>query len=305
MAAIEVRGLRKRFGSIEALRGLDLEVREGEILGLLGPNGAGKSTLVRALVGRVRPDAGEMRLFGLEAAAARAQLGYVPQELALYDGLSARENLDLFGRLLGLEGDPLRSRVAWGLEFSSLVDRQDELVGTFSGGMKRRLNLAAGILAAPRAALFDEPTVGVDPQSRERIFDMVRQLRQRGTTVLYATHYLEEAERLCDRVAIIDHGQVLRVGGIEELVREVLGGTARAELELGQDASGALEQWLRGLGAELRGSRVELELADPALGLAKLLEELSRRKVAVRDLRLHRPGLDEVFLKLTGRELRE
>lgn len=305
MAAIEVRGLRKRFGSIEALRGLDLEVREGEILGLLGPNGAGKSTLVRALVGRVRPDAGEMRLFGLEAAAARAQLGYVPQELALYDGLSARENLDLFGRLLGLEGDPLRSRVAWGLEFSSLVDRQDELVGTFSGGMKRRLNLAAGILAAPRAALFDEPTVGVDPQSRERIFDMVRQLRQRGTTVLYTTHYLEEAERLCDRVAIIDHGQVLRVGGIEELVREVLGGTARAELELGQDASGALEQWLRGLGAELRGSRVELELADPAPGLAKLLEELSRRKVAVRDLRLHRPGLDEVFLKLTGRELRE
>jgi ABC-2 type transport system ATP-binding protein len=308
MAAIEVSQLRKSYGSVVALDGLDLLVEEGEVLGLLGPNGAGKSTLVRALMGRVRPNSGRIVLFGrsVDEPGARWVLGYVPQEIALYDGLTARENLECFGRLLGLRGGDLRSEVAAALQFSGLVERQADLVGGFSGGMKRRLNFAVGLLGRPRAVLLDEPTVGVDPQSRERLFEMVEKLRAQGTTVLYTTHYLEEAERLCDRVAIIDGGRVLTVGQVADLVREHLGGKVRLELELAAAPSPESLALLEGHGTRRTApQRFEVEVNEPAAWLAQVLGELARMGVSVGDVQLHRPGLDEVFLKLTGKELRE
>ena len=242
MNAVEVRGLTKRFGELQALAGVDLTLATGEVLGLLGPNGAGKSTLVRALVGRIRPDAGEIRLLGrpAEEPGARAALGYVPQEIALYGVLTARQNLALFGRLMGLGGERLERAVDAALAFANLDDRAGDAVEPFSGGMKRRLNLAIGILADPKVLLLDEPTVGVDPQSRERIYGMIVELAERGVAILYTTHYMEEAERLCDRVAVIDHGEVIATGTQEELVRSTVGAGRQIVVHAARPIDGAL-----------------------------------------------------------------
>jgi ABC-2 type transport system ATP-binding protein len=217
----------KTFDGRRALDGVSLDLHEGEILGLLGPNGAGKSTLVRTIMGRVRPDRGEVRIFDRVAPAgessARERVGVVPQEIALYPLLSARENLIVFGRYQGLSGAALDEAVDRALEWSVLSDRTDDPVKTFSGGMKRRLNMAVGTLHRPRILLLDEPTVGVDPQSRERIYGMIESLRGEGVSLIYTTHYMEEAERLCDRVAIIDHGRLIATGTKNELVRATVG----------------------------------------------------------------------------------
>ena len=208
-----------------ALAGVSFEIHERACLGLLGPNGAGKSTLIRSIVGRVRPDPGNIG-YSVEpanSAAARAAMGWVPQELALYPLLTCRENLEAFGRYQGLRGKALREAIEWCLEWAALADRADTTVKTLSGGMRRRLNMAAGLIHRPRIVLLDEPTVGVDPQSRNRIFEMVEDLRDQGTTVIYTTHYMEEAERLCDRIAIMDHGRVIAEGTKEELVAQSFG----------------------------------------------------------------------------------
>ena len=224
---IEIDRVVKAFNGRRALDGVSLSLREGEILGLLGPNGAGKSTLVRTIMGRVRPDAGEVRIFGITARAGdnavRTAVGVVPQEIALYPNLSPYENLTVFGRYLGLSGPALDDAIGRALEWSALSDRAGEPVRTFSGGMKRRLNMAVGILHKPRVLLLDEPTVGVDPQSRERIYDMIEGLAAGGTSLVYTTHYMEEAERLCKRVAIIDHGKIIAEGTKDELVRATVG----------------------------------------------------------------------------------
>jgi ABC-2 type transport system ATP-binding protein len=224
---IEIANVVKSFNGRRALDGATLSLREGEVLGLLGPNGAGKSTLVRAIMGRVRPDSGEIRIFGKPAPAgdnaSRAEVGVVPQEIALYPNLSSYENLSVFGRYLGLKGAALDSAIARALEWAALSDRAGEAVKNFSGGMKRRLNMAAGVLHEPRVLLLDEPTVGVDPQSRERIYEMIEGLAANGTSLVYTTHYMEEAERLCTRVAIIDHGKVIAEGTKQELVRATVG----------------------------------------------------------------------------------
>ena len=226
---VEIDAVVKSFDGRQALAGVTLSVREGEILGLLGPNGAGKSTLVRTIMGRVRPDSGEVRLFGKPAPAgdnaSRAQVGVVPQEIALYPNLSPMENLTVFGRYLGLRGDALDQAISRALEWSALSDRAGEPVKTFSGGMKRRLNMAAGVLHRPKVLLLDEPTVGVDPQSRERIYQMIEGLKADGTSLVYTTHYMEEAERLCNRVAIIDHGKIIAEGTKDELVKATVGET--------------------------------------------------------------------------------
>ncbi len=307
MSAVEVRGLVKRFGALSALDGVDLDVAPGEVVGLLGPNGAGKSTLVRALVGRVRPDAGSIRLFGRAAAepGARAALGYVPQEIALYGILTAEQNLRVFGRYLGLAGAALDRAVERALGFAALKERAGSAVEPFSGGMKRRLNLAVGLLAEPRVLLLDEPTVGIDPQSRERIFGMVEELAAAGVAVLYTTHYLEEAERLCDRVAVIDGGRVIAVGTRDELVRESVGAGQELVIDATAPVPPAAAAALAAAGATVEASRARLVTTEPAVAIPRLLAAFAAAGLEVRDLRLESPGLESVFLHLTGRELRE
>ena len=212
----------KRFGNVTAVDGISLELRDGECLGLLGPNGAGKSTLIRAIAGRVTPDSGRVAVFGSEAGspASRAALGWVPQDLALYPRLTAKENLSSFGRYYGLKGKKLEQAIAWGLEWAALEDRAGDLARNLSGGMRRRLNMAAGLIHQPRLVLMDEPTVGVDPQSRNRIFEMIEALRTQGMTIIYTTHYMEEAERLCDRIGIIHQGKILDINTPQALIKQ-------------------------------------------------------------------------------------
>jgi ABC-2 type transport system ATP-binding protein len=216
-----MRSVTKRFGDRTAVDNVSLEIGRGEIFGLLGPNGAGKSTTVNMLSTYLAPDAGEIRIDGLPAssgAAVKRRLGVVPQELTLYDDLTARENIDFFARLYDLPPSTRAAREDAVLKQVGLDERADEAVQSFSGGMKRRLNLALGIVHAPHFLMLDEPTVGVDPQSREKIFDIVRELRTSGTTVLYTTHYMEEAEQLCDRIAIMDDGRIVAMGTLDELL---------------------------------------------------------------------------------------
>lgn len=222
---LRVDGLVKRYGQVTAVDGIMLELRPGECLGLLGPNGAGKSTLIRSIVGRVIPDAGVISIFGARAdsSAARNALGWIPQELALYPRLTCQENLQSFGRYHGLSGSALEQAVTRCLAWATLTDRAGELVKNLSGGMKRRLNMAAGLIHHPKLVLMDEPTVGVDPQSRNHIFEMIQKLHAEGMSLIYTTHYMEEAERLCDRIAIIDHGKIIALGTNAELVHAAFG----------------------------------------------------------------------------------
>src|SRR5688572_15835333 len=225
MSVLSVVNARKSFAAVKALDGASLELRQGELLALLGPNGAGKTTLIRAIAGRVRLDAGQIRVFDrvLDGGGTPPELGIVPQEIAVYPLLSARENLTVFGRLHGLSGADLTRQVDWALERTGLADRAGESVRQFSGGMRRRLNIACGVLHRPKVVLLDEPTVGVDPQSRDRIYDMLAELAQSGVSLLLTTHHLEEAEARCSRTVIIDHGKVIAGGTLPELVAGTVG----------------------------------------------------------------------------------
>src|SRR5687768_9282181 len=219
---IKLHGVRKRYGETVALDGLDLAVERGEVFGLLGPNGAGKSTTMAVVTGLVAPDAGEVEVAGgtPSDSRVRARIGLAPQSLALYPLLTGRENVEFFGRMYGLEGRALKQRTDAVLDFVQLADRQRDRVGAYSGGMQRRLNLAAALVHDPELVLLDEPTAGVDPQSRNAIFDLVKALREQGRTVVYTTHYMEEAARLCDRIAVVDHGRVLALGTLDALVAQ-------------------------------------------------------------------------------------
>jgi len=302
-AVLEVRGAEKAFGATRALLGASLELREGECLALLGPNGAGKTTLLRALTGRVRLDRGAVRMFGRELPAEerRAALGIVPQEIAVYPLLSARENLDAFGRLHGVAPDRLRARIDWALAWTGLAERAREPVEKFSGGMKRRLNIACGVLHEPRVVLLDEPTVGVDPQSRERIYEMLRELRQRGVSILLTTHQLEEAEVLCQRIVIIDHGRVAAAGTLGELVESTIGPQRSVTITLDRAPS----RPLGGLAGSEDGRIVTARVSDVAGELTGMLGQVREAGCRVLDVEVRSPSLHAVFLHLTGRELRE
>jgi len=304
-APLQIEAVVKRFGQVTAVDGITLELRSGECLGLLGPNGAGKSTLIRCIVGRVVPDAGRVAIFGSPAnsAAARGALGWVPQEIALYPRLTSKENLESFGRYHGLAGTGLQQAVAWCLDWASLQDRAGELSKNLSGGMRRRLKMAAGLIHRPKLVLMDEPTVGVDPQSRNRIFEMIEKLHGDGTAIIYTTHYMEEAERLCDRVAIVDHGRTIALGTKDELVQNVFASRSQV-LARFADQAGGVGAWVEQHGGRLVDSTAQFTVEHPT-EIAGLLEDAARAGLELVDVSLRRPNLESVFLHLTGRELRD
>ncbi|MBI5863016.1 MAG: ABC transporter ATP-binding protein [Planctomycetes bacterium] len=280
---VKLSGLRKRFGETIALDGLSLSIEPGEIFGLLGPNGAGKSTAVNICCGLLHPDAGVVRIADAGPptdCAVRRMIGVAPQELALYQEFTGVENVLLFGRLFGLSGETLHRRMHEALEFVGLVDRRGDCAGVYSGGMKRRLNLAIAIVHQPRLLLLDEPTVGVDPQSRNAILDRVIELKRRGVTIVYTTHYMEEAQKLCDRVAIVDHGRLLAVDTTERLIAQHGGKSA--------------------IVIDDNGVSRRIETDDPMAELTRL-----NRDGGLQNFRVERPNLESVFLNLTGHKLRD
>ncbi len=275
--------LHKRFGAVLAVDDLSFEAEPGRILGLLGPNGAGKTTTIGMIAGLLRPDSGRIEVNGSgspDSPRVRRNIGIAPQALAIYEELTGMENLTFFGRLAGLRGAELRKRVAWSLEFVVLTDRRTDRVKTYSGGMKRRLNLAVALVHDAPLLLLDEPTVGVDPQSRNAMFERILDLRSQGRTIIYTTHYMEEAERICDRVGVMDHGRFLAMDSVDKLIEQHGGKSV--------------------VTAQRRGGEIRIESNDPLETCIKLQQEGD-----VLSLRVDRPNLERVFLNLTGRAPRD
>jgi ABC-2 type transport system ATP-binding protein len=308
---IEAQGLVKRYGDVEAVCGISFAIRRGEIFGFLGPNGAGKTTTISMLSCLLEPSDGTAIVAGHDVVKASQQvkrrIGLVPQELALYPTLSARDNLNFYGRIYGMRGRALRQRVDEALEMVGLAERAGGAVETFSGGMKRRLNIAAGLLHRPEVLFLDEPTVGVDPQSRNAIFEHVERLNAAGMTILYTTHYMEEAERLCHRVAIIDQGRIIALDTPRKLIADLGGGIIHLGVANGM-AEGLLEQ-IRAL-PEVRAvtrldGKVKVEATRAQEALIRLLELFNRTDTDVTALEVLEPNLETVFLHLTGKRLRD
>ncbi len=308
---IEVQNLAKRFGELQAVDRISFEVRSGEIYGLLGPNGAGKTTTISMLTGLLPPDEGQMQFQGVDLAedpiGIKSKLGVVPQEIALYEELTATENLRFWGSLYGLSGAGLKAAVGEALDQVGLTAKADTRVETFSGGMKRRLNLSLGLVHKPLVVMMDEPTVGIDPQARLNILEVVRDIASSGTTVLYTTHYLEEAESLCTRIGIMDHGKILAEGTLEEL-KKMIGAnevvTVRGSFSESEarDRVDRLEA-VRVIDAE--DGRLMLATAGDGSGAVRLLSEILGGDLAVEGISIQPPSLNGLFLKLTGRELRD
>lgn len=308
---IELNGLVKRFGERAAVDGVSFSVHEGEIFGLLGPNGAGKTTTLSVLSTLLAPDAGQVIIagydLGREAKHIKALIGLVPQELALFPTLSAWDNLAFFGRIYRLSGAALKERIAAVLDLVGLSERAGDAVKSFSGGMQRRLNIAVGLIHQPRILFLDEPTVGVDPQSRYFIFEHVEGLKAQGMTILYTTHYMEEAERLCDRVAIMDRGRVLALDTTKALVGLLGGGVIYAGLPA--DAVETILPAIQALphvrAASLQDGRLKIETEDARPALLELIQACHTRDVRILSLEVLEPNLESVFLHLTGKRLRD
>jgi ABC-2 type transport system ATP-binding protein len=308
---LECRELRKSFGELQAVAGVSFHVGQGETYGLLGPNGAGKTTTISMICGLLEPDAGEVVVAGrpltTRSVEAKAAIGYVPQELAIYPDLNARENLRFFARLYGLAKSDADRRVDEVLDVIGLSDRAREQVKDYSGGMQRRLNIGIGLLHRPRLLVLDEPTVGVDPQSRNAILESVEQLSAEGMGVLYTTHYMEEAERLCDRIGIVDRGELKAEGSRAELVAMV-GEHDTVTLEGSGDLAAAaadcatLEQVTA---ASVENEGIQLIVEDARSVLPRLLQAVTARGVSVKSVEVEEPNLEAVFLHLTGRALRD
>ncbi len=310
MSLLKVERLAKSYGTLRSVDALSFAVRPGEIYGLLGPNGAGKTTTISMICGLLRPDAGEVYVdgtaFATDPQRAKSIMGVVPQELAIYEELTGRENLEFWARMAGLSAADARTRTKELLEALTLTDRANEPVKQYSGGMKRRINFGCALAHRPRLILLDEPTVGIDPQARLNILEFIRQLRAEGTAILYTTHYLEEAETLCQRIGIIDHGRLLAEGTLTEL-QERLGGDRVFVLEA--DFKGAAPETWPGFLQRFRVLQksdrqlvvADLDRRDPTEGLKELLN----LPVQLANVSLKRPSLNDVFFQLTGRELRE
>jgi ABC-2 type transport system ATP-binding protein len=314
-AILKVHNLVKNYGDFVAVKGISFEIAEGEIFGLLGPNGAGKTTTISVLSTLYAPTSGDATVGGhsvsKEAMAVRQLIGVVPQDLAIYDDLTARENLSFWGQMYGLGGKALRARIDEVLEQIGLSDKANKRIKTYSGGMKRRVNIGVGLLHRPRLLFMDEPTVGIDPQSRRAILDSVLELNRQGMTVLYTTHYMEEAQEISDRVGIIDHGELIALGTQAELTRQV-GENDTLILHVGEgegEAAAALAAAIRTLPGVLKASvtddAVTAIVPEAEELLAPAVTKANEIGVKIRSVDIQEPNLEAVFLHLTGRALRD
>jgi ABC-2 type transport system ATP-binding protein len=302
---IKAANLKKRYGEIVALDDVSFEVKKGETFGLLGPNGAGKTTTIQVLCGLLKPDGGKVELDGKtdpSLVEVRMSLGVVPQALAIYEELSAEENLRFFGRMYGLSGRELNELVENCLEIAGLSQRRKGRVSKYSGGMKRRLNMVCSFLHEPPVLLLDEPTVGVDPQSRNLIFDTIEDIRKLGRTIIYTTHYMEEAQRLCDRVAILDHGRILDMDSVENLIVKH-GGPSHIEAEVEEKMPdfNKIKSFIEDKNVQFEETKIRFATGQPMESLAML----NRSGVRFRSLKVQTANLEDVFLNLTGRRLRD
>jgi ABC-2 type transport system ATP-binding protein len=309
--AIEINDLHKYYDDIQAVKGVSLEIEAGSVFSLLGPNGAGKSTTISVISGLLHPTKGDAEILGHSISKtplqAKVNIGVVPQEIALYEDLTARENLNFWGRMYGLSGAELTRRVDAILEMTELTERQKDKVEKYSGGMKRRLNIGIALLHKPKIVIMDEPTVGIDPQSRRKILDSVKALNREGMTVLYTTHYMEEAQELSDKIAIMDQGEVIAQGTHEELVR-IVGELDRIDLTFSTSITQQINAW-----ASLPGvknitpdtDKASLLVEDSDLVLPHLFEAAAKDHLRITSVTVQEPNLETVFLHLTGRALRE
>jgi ABC-2 type transport system ATP-binding protein len=302
---IKAENLKKYYGNIAAVDDVSFEVGKGQTFGLLGPNGAGKTTTIQLLCGLVRPDSGIVSLDGKTdptLVEVRSSLGVVPQVLAIYEELSAEDNLRFFGRIYGLSGRKLKERIADCLEIAGLSKRRKDRVSKYSGGMKRRLNMVCSLLHEPPLLLLDEPTVGVDPQSRNLIFDTIEAIKKEGRTIIYTTHYMEEAQRLCDRVAILDHGKTLDIDSVENLIVRH-GGPSHIEAEFEDKliSPEKIRPFIDNRNVIFEEAKVSFQTDRPMESLA----ELNRSGLRFRSLKVQTADLEDVFLNLTGRRLRD
>jgi ABC-2 type transport system ATP-binding protein len=310
-AALVTKSLSKMFGEIQAVRSVSLQVNAGEIFSLLGPNGAGKTTTMRMLACLTQPNSGDAWVMGhsirSDPMGVKRAIGVVPQDIALYSDLSAYENLSFWGKMYGLRGQMLHQRIKEVLEITGLADRQKGPVGKFSGGMKRRLNLGIALLHRPQVVIMDEPTVGIDPQSRRAILDGIKELNHQGMTVLYTTHYMEEAQEISDHIAIMDLGQIIACGTHDELVK-IVGEKCRVDLALNTEAGRMVEQW-QGIEGVSRLSAVDGKLSllvdDSEIVLPRLFEAAARSSVRITAVEIKEPNLEAVFIHLTGKALRD
>lgn len=308
---IEVKGLVKKYKDYTAVDGVDLSINEGEIFGLLGPNGAGKSTTMNTLLGLLKVNDGSVKMFGKDfskhAREIKRSVGYVPQDFAFFETLSAVDNVTYWGKLYGLRGEELYKSVQEALEFTGLWDRRKGKAKTFSGGMKRRLNIACAIVHKPRILFMDEPTVGVDPQSRNNILESIKIMNQNGSTIIYTTHYMEEIEAICERVAIMDFGKVIALGSIEELINSISTGN-RLSLELVSNTDVAISVIEKTEGVTVCNNVegiLDIKLEKEERFLAGLLENLIRNDFKIKSMTMEKPNLETVFLQLTGKKLRD
>lgn len=312
MAIIEIKELSKKYGEMVAVDKISLEISEGEIFGLLGPNGAGKSTTISMITSLIKPDKGKILVDGFDIVKnpieAKKVLGLVPQEIALYPTLTAKENLDFWGRMYGLKGARLKQRIDDVLEIAGLKDREKDRIDSFSGGMKRRINIAAALLHEPKIVIMDEPTVGIDPQSRNHILESVLNLNKNGMTVIYTSHYMEEVELLCSRIGIIDHGKVIALGSREEL-RELVGDSDVITVELTQRPEESVVNQLQGIGGinsiKIDDKKICIMAKDANAVVAEVVTILNANEYGIYSLNTEHQSLESVFLYLTGRDLRE